>query len=356
MNVMLLNDTANIGHVGCQAVSDAHARMLGRAGHAITHRYFVGEVGRFCYADSATGIARVLSDQTMIAALAEVDAVIVNGEGTIHHGAGVEYLNILGAAQSLGKMTLLVNAVLEDVTGFDSVFEQLQDLTVRDLRSLSYMRARGAPCRLVYDSFLEAQFSEEPALDLAGRIVVTDWHHTRDHDVGARCLSFIGGRKAGEVFFLPFLCQDLAEAWAAVPKTLATARAVITGRHHGVYAAALAGVPFIAFGGNTHKIEGLFDDFPELAFCLNPEFIDQALAMALERRELFVTMGRRLQEARPLSTFAALGTGSDAQGEARELARLSQDRARAALTPIDRAYRIRRRSDEVCIGRAGNQH
>ena len=29
------------------------------------------------------------------------------------------------------------------------------------------------------------------------------------------------------------------------------------GRHHGVYAACRAEVPFLAYGGNSHKIEGL---------------------------------------------------------------------------------------------------
>jgi polysaccharide pyruvyl transferase WcaK-like protein len=112
------------------------------------------------------------------------DAVVVNGEGTLHHGAGSEYFAILGAAQQLGKATLLINAVFEAHQGWAQVISRLDDFCVRDLHSLEHARSLGFRCRLVPDSFLAAQFDATPTIDLGGRIVVTDWHPARDADVG----------------------------------------------------------------------------------------------------------------------------------------------------------------------------
>lgn len=350
LNILLLNDTANVGHVGCVAVADAHARMLGRRGHRVVHRCFLGELARLACPDADTGRSRALADNDLMRMFDEVDAVVVNGEGTIHHGAGTEYLHVLGAASSRGKRTLLVNCVLEEVVGFDEVLHALDDITVRDLRSQRFLAGRGIASRLVYDSFLEAGFTGPPVADLQGRVVVTDWHHSRDPDVGQQLLQYLRGVPQHTAWFLPFLSRDIAQAWQRIPATLAHARAVVTGRHHGVYAAALAGVPFVAMSGNTHKIDGLIDGFPNLAFCLNPPSIQSALEEATERREEFRAAYRTMLAARPLSTFDALGASTDLDGERRELAQLADDcHKHASAFEVDLAYRVERRSLEMCL-------
>ena len=351
MNIMLLNDTGNVGHIGCQGVSDAHARLLGRQGHAITHRFFNGELARLGDHDAKSGVARVLGDAQLQEAFEAIDAVVVNGEGTIHHGAGTEYLNILGAALEIGKPTLLVNCVLEAVEGFDHILSRIDDIVVRDARSKQYLRSKGVSARLVFDSFIEAGFEDAPIVDMNDRVVVTDWHSQRDHDVGTKSLQFLRSKDSSTCWFLPFMCRDTAEAWARIPATIRSARAVVTGRHHGVYAAALAGVPFVAFSSNTYKVDGFMDEFPELAFCLNPASIKNAVAEAVDRREMFAAIQERLVSARPLSTFEALDGAFDPLGEKRELARLAVDcSTRRAALGFDLAYRIQRRSLEVCSG------
>lgn len=353
MKLILLNDNGNISHVGCRAVSDAHARMLGRRGHHVVQRCFLGDMRRFADPNCRTGILRALRDEALRQSISDTDGLVLNGEGTIHHGKGTEYLNILGAALELGKVAVLVNCVLEAVEGFDSVLAGLHDLTVRDLSSLAYLNSKGIKARLVQDSFLEAGFEPQPIADLTGRIVVTDWHHERDHDVGHSCLKFLGSQPLHKIWFLPFLNRDASDAWHRIPATLAKADAVVTGRHHGVYAAAMAGVPFITFGSNTHKIEGFMAGFPELAFALNPASIKDALAKAVSHRHLYLGIQERLLKCRPLSTFDALGGISDPVGESRELAQLAADcAARSDAFTLDLSYRIRRRSDEVCLSAA----
>lgn len=351
MKIMLLNDTGNVWHVGCQGVSNAHARMLGRQGHHITHRFFNGEFAHLVDPDANSGVARVLGDALLRDAFDAVDAVVVNGEGTIHHGAGTEYLNILGAAAAVGKVTLLVNCVVEAADGFDHVFSQIDDLVVRDARSRRYLQGKGISARLVFDSFLEAGFEDMPITDMTDRVVVTDWHHQRDHDVGAKSLLFLRSQDASKHWFLPFMCRDTADAWTRIPATIRSARAMVTGRHHGIYAAVLAGIPFVALSSNTHKVEGLMDDFPELAFCLNPPSIADAVAEAVERWEMFVAIRERIVKATPLSTFEALGGAFDPLGEERELARLATDCfTRSTAFGLELAYRIRRRSMETIGG------
>lgn len=348
---MLLNDTANVSHVGCQAVSDAHARMLGRRGHKVVKRYFLGDLQRFADPDASSGIAGALADPVFSEEVESVDAVVVNGEGSIHHGAGSEYLNVLGAAIRLGKPALLVNCVLEAVDGFDDVLSNLDDLVVRDERSRRYLAHKGIAARLVHDSFIEARFEDHPLVNVADRVVVTDWHHARDHDVGRNLLNFLGHCEGGSSrrdFFLPFLCSDVSQVWSRVPATLFLAHALVTGRHHGVYAAALVGLPFVAFSGNTFKIEGFFDQFPELAFCLNPSSIADAVAQATERRDLFLSVRDLLLSKKPLPTFERLGGIFDPDGEKREVDRLAQDCfLRSDAFGVDLAYRLTRRSEEM---------
>lgn len=348
MQIMLLNDTGLVSHVGCQGVSDAHARMLGRAGHHVTQRYFIGQVGRFRDVDPKKGLRRVLADDDFMRRLNAVDAVVVNGEGTIHHAAGTEYLNVLAAAHKLGKATLLVNCVLEGTEGFDHVFRAIDDIVVRDSRSARWLEARGRRPRVIPDSFVEAQFDPQPILDLAGQVPVTDWHHERDADTGAASLRFLRHPQPLRAFFLPLMCGNIAPHWRHVPATMKTAPAVVTGRHHGVYCAVLAGVPFVALSSNTHKVAGLLEDVPELMAFLDPPSIADAVAAARGRPDAFRRLEDMILGQRPLATFSLLGTTPDGAGEAREIARLSRDvEAASGGLPADLAYRIQRRSAET---------
>ncbi|WP_075657660.1 hypothetical protein [Pseudochrobactrum sp. B5] len=187
MKVALFNDTAPFAHFGCQAVSDAHARMLGRAGHEVVERFFMDWRHGITDPKSPDAIDELLQNEEFLSRIEPVDAVLVNGEGTIHHGAGVHLLVVLGAAQRMGKSTLLVNAVYEDSRYHEDVILRLTDFTVRDKRSLNYARSNGLPARLVLDSSFAAVDSDAALADLSGKAVLTDWHHQRTEDVGDQC-------------------------------------------------------------------------------------------------------------------------------------------------------------------------
>src|SRR5450830_1699816 len=131
MDIALFNDTAVVPHIGCQAVSDAHVRMLAEAGHRVTYRSFVDELDHYWDGDRAAAVDDILRS-SLRPILESAHAIVVNGEGTIHHQYGRALLALMEAAQTLGRPTLLVNAVIEGCDGYDEVLGRLHDLTVRD--------------------------------------------------------------------------------------------------------------------------------------------------------------------------------------------------------------------------------
>jgi len=327
--------------------------MLGRAGHQVIIRHFLGSLIRFRCSDAEAGVRSVLDDPLLGEQLAVVDAVVVNGEGSIHHGAGTEYLALLGAAQELGKATLLVNAVLQDVFGFDGILKKLDDFTVRESSSKQFAEQLGVPCRVVPDSCLEAGFSQQPSLDLCGADVLTDWHHERDADVGRACVDYLAGQ-TGSCAFLPLHFADASTTWRAFPATLRGGDVVVTARHHGVYLAAIAGRPFVPLGSNTFKMEGLLEGFRELGPVRpNATAIMEGVDWARHHRSAFEQFAGSLMGQLPLSTFRALGGSYDPGGEEREGLRLQRDvEAQWSRARPDVAYMMERRSAEMRLAAA----
>ncbi len=319
--IFLLNDTANIPHIGCQAVSDAHARLLGGSGHEIIDRTFLGELSSFSGQDEKECIARVLADEAFRARIEAADTVVVNGEGTLHHGAGSEYFAVLGAAQGLKKITLIVNAVFEAHSGWMSVLKKLDDFCVRELFSLEHAQSLGLKARLVPDSLLGAKFSNQPTMNLNDRIVVTDWHPLRDADVGETLRNILDSVPGS--FYYPMLHGINASQWQGSAAAWASAASVITARHHGVYLAAVARKPFVALPSNTKKIEGLIAAAGvKIPICTTIEEIKDGFEYAVNNLSEYQEFFDWLDSHCPLTTFSALGTGSSAADEERELKRL----------------------------------
>lgn len=326
MKVLLANDTGIAGHLGCRGVSDAHARLLGRAGHQVIHRLFRGSLQRHDAAGDEDVIRSLAGDEPVMAMVRDVDAVVVNGEGTIHHGAGRPWLGLLAVAQRMGRATLLVNAVFQETAGFDTTLVRLDDFTVRESLSAAHARDRGLRPRVVPDSYLAARFgpAERPVSGLA----VTDWHGQRT-DVAAIVEAF---QREHACTFVP-LRTPLAEArWAGFPAELQNARLVVTARHHGVYAALVAGRPFVALPSNSHKVEGTLADLglPHL-LVTDRSSLERQCGWAVDHAEVFRGLVDRLTGGVPLTTFAALGHGGPSR-EDEEVGRLADDLRRAAAT------------------------
>lgn len=305
----LFNDTGTTAHVGCLAVSDAHNRMLARNGVEVAYRFFVGQLAGMWRGDAAATMEHI-SRSFLHNVIAGVDAVVVNGEGTIHHGAGQELLAILAYAQALGKRTLLVNCVLQELPpGWFDTLRRLDDLTCREPRTHAYLAAHDVPARVVLDSIVEAGFAGRAAAgDFRDRIVVTDHHALRDGDVGS---ALKGLMTRGDCIYFPLEHPSHHREWQLAVASLREARLVVTGRHHGVYLAALAGVPFIALGSNTWKVEGTLELFRQatghgFSFHQAGPVTAESIEQALEDPRRYRDLHDYLRASRPLDTLAAL--------------------------------------------------
>jgi hypothetical protein len=298
IRVALFNDTGWYPHIGCRAVSAAHDRMLARAGAQVVYRSRYGEW---------TGLtdAGAVAASPLGGVLRSVDAVVVNGEGTIHHGRGRHLLTILRAAQALARPTLLVNAVLQACDEDLDVLARLTDCTVRDAASSAYLARHGVSHRVVFDSILEAPFGGPVRLGLHGDVVITDWHGARA-DVGS-ALQQLMAELGGLAQWYPLEERQQAAHWSRALADIREAGLVVTGRHHGICLAAMAGVPFVACGSNTWKVEGLLDWMPGGLQVWRPG--DNLRAMcdaARDRPDEFRQVQEWVLAQQPLTTFAAL--------------------------------------------------
>lgn len=264
--------------------------MAERLGLTIAIRSFYGE-------------RRDLAD--LPALLRGIDAVVVNGEGTIHHTGGQHLIDVLRAAQRLGRPTHLVNAVLQDCDAHQDVLQRLTSCTVRDLSSSAYLDRLGVPHVVVFDSILEANFLKRPSADLTGQVIVTDVHGSRT-DVAA-ALQTVLARLGTAATYYPLNDEHRAANWRATVADWRQAKAVVTGRHHGVCLAVMAGVPFVALGSNTWKVEGLMAWLPGgLSVCAPEDDVVAACDRAAAQPDVFKTIQRWAASQRPLATFDAI--------------------------------------------------
>lgn len=225
MRIYLINDTSGgNAHVGMQAVMRSiHTKL---AHHRIIKVSHVG-------------------DQPMVIP-DNAEAVVCNGEGSIHHDSlwGRQLLQTLDSAQRSGLKTYLVNAVFQQEPGyFKEVLSRLDYMSVREPMSQSCARECGGDPELLADSSADPDWYEiEGAQNSERRPFVGLWPYwpTLRDEVGGRTMTLREG------------------TWnETVNRLHREASVYITGQHHGIYAAAMAGVPFVPIPSNSWKIPGL---------------------------------------------------------------------------------------------------
>lgn len=307
--IALFNDTGQAPHVGCRGVTSGHDRMLGRLGVSVAYRSFLGEWADLADAETDTDqTQRRFFASPLPSILTGVDAVVVNGEGTIHHHGGLHLLAILRGAQAMGIPTYLVNAVIQESERDLETLRRLRDFTVRDAASSRYLRRLDVSHRIVLDSIFEAEFADEPAFDMQEKIAVTDCQMSRTADIGVALTSLLASLGDDGVYY-PLKDSARADAWQHAVADLRTARLVVTARHHGVCLAAMAGVPFVALQSNTWKVEGLLEVLPgDLSICTDLGTLPQACERALRSADTFTKIKQFVNAKRPLDTFAALAS------------------------------------------------
>ncbi len=190
----------------------------------------------------------------LVTAKDEFDLLVVNGEGSMHHNSRGfrKKMDQIERALEQNRRVMLVNTVWQDNPQRDAdVLKRCERVVVREVHSQQALAAQGVSAEIAFDqSFYDDIDPDAPFIDFSDRIVLTDfWAQEFD------AFAWINSKWAQK-----FVTVDMqAMSWSSLVRSLRTAKLLVTGRHHAVYAACRARCPFVALTGNTHKIEGLMD-------------------------------------------------------------------------------------------------
>lgn len=182
----------------------------------------------------------------------DFDALIVNGEGSMHHSSSTWHrkMQMLAKAVDAGKPAYLVNTVWqENGADYDRILRRLSGVWVREVESQRDLRERhGVDASVSPD--ISIFHRPRPWLgvrDFRGAAVMTDFWCDEFRNFAFPRTDGLEGMKQ----------ITMAGRWGAFVASLKTAAFLATGRHHAVYAAIVARTPFAAMEGNTHKIAGI---------------------------------------------------------------------------------------------------
>jgi Methyltransferase domain len=289
--VGLFNDSADAGDVASLAASDAHRRLLARAGAQVRHASFRGDWHELGAGTLEDGIVAALASPDLRRVFAEVDVVVVIGDTGASRPMR-HLLAILGAAQHLDLPTYLVTASIgADPEGRD-VLDGLTDCTVRDAASARVLESLGIAHRRVDDVLFSAAFTPDAVRDFTDHLVVTDCAPARRADFTLD-LAAVRAAWPGMVADYPLDAPSGPTAWRSAAADLATASAVLTGGRDGAALALAAGVPFVVLGveAEAARFMDTLEGYPIDAS--DPSLSLQArLDAALAARPWFATAGR----------------------------------------------------------------
>ena len=188
--------------------------------------------------------------------LVNADAVIINGEGTMHHDAPLArwYLDLILKVASLKKKIFLINTVWQEMTLSSHLIKILQNsyISVRDIKSKYELQKHNIKAHV----HLDLSYNHLGGFPYAGRSGLVIGTFSSPEDQRQKDIPSVNIFK---------------DEWDDIIDTLSKTRYFITSRHHEMYAACLARCPFYVFKGNSWKNEGLLETMAcELA--LGPKF------------------------------------------------------------------------------------
>jgi Polysaccharide pyruvyl transferase len=281
VNLFLANDTSSSDHAGCKAVMRSLRKVL-------TELPQINIVGSSNHNHLAVNEAE----------FSAADVLFVNGEGTIHH-SGVRarfLLNLIAKAKRTGKRVVLANALFQQYEWPDvRILGGLSLLAVREPRSAAFARTFGGNPELFLDSAADPLFLTQGVAE----------------PLSDGCV--IGGFHAKGLLYDPFAeikGQRLTmrrRNFEDIVTTLRSAEVYLTAQHHGVYAAALAGCPFVATPSNSHKIDSFIEwtGLP-IPICMSIEEIPSAIAFAIRNRAMYAELPDFLRERSVLTSSRVL--------------------------------------------------
>lgn len=273
--VVILNDTRLDFHHGCARVMSVLERGLRAQGMSVTatsplrHRWW--------------------QDRHFLRHLAQADRVVINGEGTLHHGrgAGADLLKVVDH-DACRAPVFLANAIYqENPADWSRFLEKFRGIWVRDSRSAAELEAAGVRCDgmlpdLTLCDGAISGFEQRRMGTIVGDSVdtsITAGLRKLSQQMNATFLPSLSHlkRPKGRNPFSRFLRNSyiarfersakkefpqlhLAKTPDEYARYLARAELHVTGRFHGVCFSLLSKTPFVALQSNSWKVEALLSD------------------------------------------------------------------------------------------------
>ena len=310
--VTILNDTDAGGvHFGCSRVMDNIKRLSEQYGLTIC---------------STVPAATPPYSPYMRRAIREADIVMINGEGTLHHGRrrAQWLIDAIEYAKSINKSVALVNALYQDnpeawdpiVSGLDIIYardalsaeqltrasgrkvEYMGDLALYDARSPSLEDDRNG---MLFGDSVHVRTTRR-LLATAGRISRSAPAHVMPITQGYPQPASRRASASGLQTIYSYYCHrrvarfknivSFANSQHAYMQTLRRFALSVTGRFHALCFALLTDTPFVAVASNSWKMDAIINDAglkrerligPGM---LNPEIIlDNDWSYSAEERE-----------------------------------------------------------------------
>ncbi len=240
MKVAIYNDTSYY-HAGCKAVMSYLRQTLEHEGHEIVASARRMTLDDPNFKEFCTG---------------HFDAVVLNGEGSLHHDrpGAILLTDAISILLDKGKKVYVVNALWQEMASIDpSLVERLEGVQVREGLSADEFENQFGQRPPVYldFSFFSDVTTTPPAIDFRDGVARTDFLWP-DYN------NFVSPTMGPLARFQDLPMHHLG--WDECVASLKTARLLVTGRHHAVLAALKSRTPFVALSGNSHKIEGVMRD------------------------------------------------------------------------------------------------
>lgn len=275
----LLNDTSTTNHFGCQRV----VRILEKHANANSIRI-----------SARAGLkAKWWLDPGLLKGIGEADVIVINGEGTLHHGSvhGENLLKITEHEAARGKPIVLLNAIYqENPPEWKKYLEKLSFISARDSRSAaSISELIGREVEWMHDLSLAEEIEPVGGAEICPPIIVGD------SVLGSQRQALIDlSARHRDVLFCPITTTIMGKK-PYQPIVVKTARAALryahaglfrlfhrnayfprneksyiqhiygsplhlTGRFHAICISLAAGIPFVGLDSNSWKVEMLIRD------------------------------------------------------------------------------------------------
>ena len=285
MKAVILNDTSQENHHGCNRVMDNLYSKLSE------HNIDVSAIG-FLRDD--------LDSPTLKDSTNSCDFAIINGEGTIHHN-NLYAENLLKlVANSTARKKILLNTTYDsNPAHYNAYLRNFDHIFVRDQQSKAELTSCGIASSVVPDlTFLDKPDSVDSrssgvcAIDSVDRDTLIHLFVLRRTIRNLRPLSIFGRHEnllqhlyeirrsvaLKDIFAPSFVTRTIsARRWfssqtfenhSEFSKEIAQCEFLISGRYHAVCMAIKNRTPFLAIESNTFKISALLEDVGLRSRCL----------------------------------------------------------------------------------------